>query len=92
MIGTRILIRTSGIFEVQRELSSTMFGYVGSVAVVLPYSGRQTRPTGFSKRHTLRLRRRVAGLPWGAGVNYTPSTGRANYKALETKFQRRHTV
>jgi hypothetical protein len=31
-------------------------------------------------------------VPWvGAAVNYTLSTGHANYKALETKFQRRLT-
>ena len=83
-------------FEVQRELSqSTMISvaYVGSVSRRLPYSGlanaaRQASPNGTSAAAVDALR----AVPWvGAGVNYTLSTGRANYKALESKFQRRFT-
>ena len=83
-------------FEFQRELTkSTMISvaYVGSVSRRLPYSGlanaaRQAFPNG-TPAATVDAARAV---PWvGAGVNYTLATGRANYKALETKFQRRFT-
>jgi Carboxypeptidase regulatory-like domain/TonB dependent receptor len=82
--------------EYQRELSkSTMLSvaYVGSVSRRLPYSGlanaaKQAFPNG-TPAATVDAAREV---PWvGAGVNYTLSIGRSNYKALETKFQRRFT-
>ncbi len=82
--------------EFQRELTkSTMISvaYVGSVNRRLPYSGlanaaRQAFPNG-TPAATVDVARAV---PWvGAGVNYTLATGRGNYKALETKFQRRFT-
>ena len=92
--------------EYQRELSKSNMisvAYVGSISRRLPYSGlansaSQTlinpcaatdapcRATFAAQVDQFRL------VPWvGAGVNYTLSTGRANYKALETKFQRRLT-
>jgi len=83
-------------FEIQRELTPTTMisvAYVGSVSRRLPYSGlanaaRQASPNGTSAATVDALR----AVPWvGAGVNYTLSTGRANYKALESKFQRRFT-
>jgi hypothetical protein len=83
-------------FEVQRELTSTTMlsvSYVGSVSHRLPYSGlanaaNQAFPNG-TPAATVDAARAV---PWvGAGVNYTLATGRANYKALETKLQRRFT-
>src|SRR3989441_5802416 len=67
--------------------------YVGSVSRRLPYSGlanaaNQAFPNGTAAA-TVDAARRV---PWvGAGVNYTLAIGKANYKALETKFQRRFT-
>ena len=82
--------------EFQRELTkSTMISvaYVGSVSRRLPYSGlanaaRQAFPNG-TPAATVDAARAV---PWvGAGVNYTLAIGKANYKALETKFQRRFT-
>jgi len=92
--------------EYQRELSKSNMisvAYVGSVSRRLPYSGLANSASRSLINHCaatdtacrtafaaqvdqLRL------MPWvGAGVNYTLSTGRANYKALETKFQRRFT-
>jgi hypothetical protein len=92
--------------EFQRELSKSNMisvAYVGSVSRRLPYSGLANsasktlanpcaandapcRATFFAQVDQFRL------VPWvGAGVNYTLSIGRANYKALETKFQRRFT-
>lgn len=82
--------------EFQRELTnSTMISvaYVGSESRRLPYSGlanaaRQAFPNG-TPAATVDAARAV---PWvGAGVNYTLAIGKANYKALETKFQRRFT-
>ncbi len=82
--------------EYQRELTKSSMisvAYVGSVSRRLPYSGlanaaRQAFPNG-TPAATVDAARAV---PWvGAGVNYTLSIGRANYKALETKFQRRFT-
>ena len=82
--------------EFQRELTkSTMISvaYVGSESRRLPYSGlanaaRQAFPNGTAAATVDAAR----AVPWvGAGVNYTLSIGRANYKALETKFQRRFT-
>jgi hypothetical protein len=67
--------------------------YVGSVSRRLPYSGlanaaNKAFPAG-TPSATVDAARAV---PWvGAGVNYTFATGKANYKALETKFQRRFT-
>jgi Carboxypeptidase regulatory-like domain/TonB dependent receptor-like, beta-barrel len=92
--------------EYQRELSTTNMisvAYVGSISRRLPYSGLANsasktlinpcastdaacRATFAAQVDQFRL------MPWvGAGVNYTLSIGRANYKALETKFQRRFT-
>jgi hypothetical protein len=65
--------------------------YVGSVSRRLPYSGlgnsaRHAYPAGTSTA-TVDADRPV---PWaGAGLNYTLAIGRANYRGLETKFQRR---
>ena len=82
--------------EFQRELTkSTMISvaYVGSKSRRLPYSGlanaaRQAFPNG-TPAATVDAARAV---PWvGAGVNYTLAIGKANYKALEAKFQRRFT-
>ena len=80
-------------FEFQRELSKSNMisvAYVGSVSRRLPYSGlanaaNQAFPNG-TPAATVDAARKV---PWvGAGVNYTLAIGRANYRALETKFQR----
>jgi len=92
--------------EYQRELSKSnmiSIAYVGSVSRRLPYSGLANsasktlvnpcattdaacRATFFAQVDQFRA------VPWvGAGVNYTLATGRGNYKALETKFQRRFT-
>jgi len=80
--------------EYQRELTkTTMFSvaYVGSVSRRLPYSGlgnaaRQAFPNG-TPAATVDAARPV---PWvGAGLNYTLAIGKANYRGLETKFQRR---
>ncbi len=82
--------------EYQRELTKSSMisvAYVGSVSRRLPYSGlanaaNQAFPNGTAAA-TVDAARRV---PWvGAGVNYTLAIGKANYKALETKFQRRFT-
>ena len=82
--------------EYQRELGkSSMFSvaYVGSVSRRLPYSGlgnsaRHAYPNG-TPTATVDADRPV---PWvGAGLNYTLAIGRANYRALEAKFQRRFT-
>ena len=82
--------------ELQRELGkSYMFSvaYVGSVSRRLPYSGlanaaNQAFPNG-TPAATVDAARKV---PWvGAGVNYTLSIGRGDYRALESKFQRRFT-
>jgi len=82
--------------EYQRELTKTSMisvAYVGSVSRRLPYSGlgntaRHAYPAGTSTA-TVDADRPV---PWvGAGLNYTLAIGRANYRALETKFQRRFT-
>src|SRR5436309_6856369 len=82
--------------EFQRELTkSTMISvaYVGSESRRLPYSGlanaaRQAFPNGTSAATV----DAACAVPWvGAGVNYTLAIGKANYKALETKFQRRFT-
>ncbi len=82
--------------EYQRELTKSSMisvAYVGSVGRRLPYSGlanaaNQAFPNGTAAA-TVDAARRV---PWaGAGVNYTLAIGKANYKALETKFQRRFT-
>ena len=91
--------------EYQRELSKSNMisvAYVGSISRRLPYSGwptRQARPDKSRAAADAACRATFAAqvdqfrlVPWvGAGVNYTLSTGRANYKALETKFQRRFT-
>lgn len=90
--------------EFQRELSKSNMisvAYVGSVSRRLPYSGLANsasktlinscaandaacRANFFAQVDTFRP------MPWvGAGVNYTLAIGRANYRALETKFQRR---
>ncbi len=83
-------------FEFQRELTKTTMisaAYVGSESRRLPYSGlanaaRQAFPNG-TPAATVDAARAV---PWvGASLNYTLATGRANYKALETKFQQRFT-
>jgi hypothetical protein len=92
--------------EFQRELGKSSMisvGYVGSVSRRLPYSGLANtankasvnpcaandtacRASFFAQVDLLRP------MPWvGAGVNYTLAIGRANYRALETKFQRRFT-
>jgi len=80
--------------EYQRELtkySMISVAYVGSISRRLPYSGlgnsaRQAFPAG-TPAATVDAARPV---PWvGAGLNYTLAIGRANYRALETKFQRR---
>jgi hypothetical protein len=80
--------------EYQRELTKTAMisvAYVGSISRRLPYSGlgnaaRQAFPAG-TPAATVDAARPV---PWvGAGLNYTLATGRASYRALETKFQRR---
>jgi hypothetical protein len=92
--------------EYQRELGrSTMLSvaYVGSISRRLPYSGlansaSQTLVNTCAATDTT-CRTNFAAqvdqfrlMPWvGAGVNYTLSTGRARYRALETKFQRRLT-
>jgi Carboxypeptidase regulatory-like domain/TonB dependent receptor len=82
--------------EFQRELTKSNMisvAYVGSVSRRLPYSGlanaaRQAFPNG-TPAATVDAARAV---PWvGAGVNYTLAIGKANYKALEAKFQRRFT-
>lgn len=82
--------------EYQRELSKSSMisvAYVGSVSRRLPYSGlanaaNQAFPNG-TPAATVDAARRV---PWvGAGVNYTLAIGKGNYRALETKFQRRFT-
>ncbi len=82
--------------EYQRELwksSMVSVAYVGSVSRRLPYSGlgnsaRHAYPNG-TPTATVDADRPV---PWvGAGLNYTLAIGRANYRALETKFQRRFT-
>jgi hypothetical protein len=82
--------------EYQRELRKSMMisvAYVGSESRRLPYSGlanaaNQAFPNG-TPAATVDAARKV---PWvGAGVNYTLAIGKANYKALETKFQRRFT-
>ena len=82
--------------EYQRELTKTSMisvAYVGSVSRRLPYSGlgntaRHAYPAGTSAA-TVDADRPV---PWvGAGLNYTLAIGRASYRALETKFQRRFT-
>ncbi len=80
--------------EYQRELmknSMISVAYVGSVSRRLPYSGlgntaRHAYPAGTATA-TVDADRPV---PWvGAGLNYTLPIGRASYRALETKFQRR---
>jgi len=80
--------------EYQRELTKSAVisvAYVGSVSRRLPYSGlanaaNQAFPNG-TLAATVDAARKV---PWvGAGVNYTLAIGRANYRALETRFQRR---
>ena len=81
-------------FEYQRELTKTSMisvAYVGSVSRRLPYSG-----LGNTARHAFAAGTPAATVdadrpvPWvGAGLNYTLAIGRANYRALETKFQRR---
>jgi Carboxypeptidase regulatory-like domain/TonB dependent receptor len=82
--------------EFQRELGKSnviSVAYVGSVSRRLPYSGlanaaNQAFPNG-TPAATVDAARKV---PWvGAGVNYTLAIGRANYRALETRFQRRFT-
>jgi len=82
--------------EYQRELAKSSMvsvAYVGSVSRRLPYSGlgnaaRQAFPNGTAAA-TVDAARPV---PWvGAGLNYTLAIGKANYRALETKFQRRFT-
>ena len=82
--------------EYQRELRKSMMisvAYVGSESRRLPYSGlanaaRQAFPNGTAAATVDAAR----AVPWvGAGVNYTLAIGKANYKALETKFQRRFT-
>jgi len=82
--------------EYQRELSKSNMisvAYVGSVSRRLPYSGlanaaNQAFPNG-TPAATVNAARKV---PWaGAGLNYTLAIGKANYRALETKFQRRFT-
>jgi hypothetical protein len=82
--------------EFQRELSKSMMismAYVGSESRRLPYSGlanaaRQAFPDGTPSAIVDAAR----AVPWaGAGLNYTLAIGKANYKALETKFQRRFT-
>ena len=82
--------------EYQRELTKSSMisvAYVGSVSRRLPYSGlgntaRHAYPAGTSAA-TVDADRPV---PWvGAGLNYTLAIGRASYRALETKFQRRFT-
>jgi hypothetical protein len=80
--------------EYQRELAKNyMFSvaYVGSVSRRLPYSG-----LGNSARHAFPAGTSAATVdadrpvPWaGAGLNYTLAIGRASYRGLETKFQRR---
>ena len=80
--------------EYQRELTKTSMvsvAYVGSVSRRLPYSG-----LGNSARHAFPNGTPAATVdadrpvPWvGAGLNYTLAIGRANYRALEAKFQRR---
>jgi hypothetical protein len=82
--------------EYQRELqksSMISIAYVGSVSRRLPYSG-----LGNSARHAFPAGTAAATVdadrpvPWvGAGLNYTLAIGRANYRALEAKFQRRFT-
>ncbi len=80
--------------EYQRELTKTSMisvAYVGSVSRRLPYSG-----LGNTARHAFAAGTAAATVdadrpvPWvGAGLNYTLAIGRASYRALETKFQRR---
>jgi len=82
--------------ELQREFANSYMvsvAYVGSVSRRLPYSG-----LGNSARHAFPSGTPAATVdadrpvPWvGAGLNYTLAIGRANYRALETKFQRRFT-
>ena len=92
--------------EYQRELSNSNMisvAYVGSISRRLPYSGlansaSRTLVNNCAASDTA-CRAAFAAqvdqfrlMPWvGANGNYTLSTGRANYKALETKFQRRFT-
>jgi len=82
--------------EYQRELSKSSMiavAYVGSISRRLPYSGlgntaRHAFPAG-TPAATVDADRPV---PWvGAGLNYTLAIGRASYRALEAKFQRRFT-
>jgi hypothetical protein len=80
--------------EYQRELTKSSMisvAYVGSVSRRLPYSG-----LGNTARHAYAAGTSTATVdadrpvPWvGAGLNYTLAIGRASYRALETKFQRR---
>jgi hypothetical protein len=80
--------------EVQRQLTPTTLvsvAYVGSRTYRLPYSGfanaaRQASPNGTPSAviDALRL------MPWvSAGLNYTTNQGKANYNALQARFQRR---
>ena len=92
--------------ELQRQLTpSTMLSvaYVGSKNGRLPYSGlgntaskASINPCAASDAPCQATFAAQVDLlrpmPWvGAGVNYTLATGKANYRALETKFQRRFT-
>ena len=81
-------------FEIQRELSPSMMvsvAYVGSSNGRLPYTGlanaaSQAFPAG-TPAATVDAAR---AMPWvNANITYSLSTGRANYNALEAKFQRR---
>jgi hypothetical protein len=92
--------------EYQRELSKANMisvAYVGSVSRRLPYSGLANSASqslvnncastdNACKAAFAAQVDQFRAMPWvGAGVNYTLSTGRGNYRALETKFQQRFT-
>jgi hypothetical protein len=79
--------------EIQQELTkSSMFSlaYVGSSSGRLPYTGRANAASrAFPSGTPASVVDATRQMPWvSAGISYARSIGRANYNALETKFEK----